>query len=46
MFTDKAKPTRLKGDPDNKRPDKWSSTVCGTEKCIHMKNIIYSNIGT
>ena len=27
MFTLKAKPYRLFGDPDNQLPDKWSSTV-------------------
>ena len=46
MFTHKAKTIQLKGDPDNERPDRWSSTVCDIEKCIHITNIIYSNIGT
>jgi len=27
MFTRRAKPIRIIGDPDNERPDKWSSTV-------------------
>ena len=27
MFTGRANPNRLIGDPDNQRPDKWSSTV-------------------
>ena len=27
MFTRRAKPFRIIGDPDNQRPDKWSSTV-------------------
>jgi len=29
MFTRRVKPIRIIGDPDNKRPDKWSSTVVG-----------------
>jgi hypothetical protein len=27
MFTGRAKPIRIIGDPDNHRPDKWSYTV-------------------
>jgi len=27
MFTRRAKPIQIIGDPDNQRPDKWSSTV-------------------
>jgi hypothetical protein len=27
MFTRRAEPIRASGDPDNQRPDKWSSTV-------------------
>jgi hypothetical protein len=27
MFTGMAKPIRIIGDPDNQRPDEWSSTV-------------------
>jgi hypothetical protein len=27
MFTGRAKQTRIIGEPDNQRPDKWSSTV-------------------
>jgi len=27
MFNRRAKPIRINGDPDNQRPDKWSSTV-------------------
>jgi hypothetical protein len=27
MFTGRAKPIRIIGNPDNQRPDKWSSTV-------------------
>jgi hypothetical protein len=46
MFTDRAKPIWLKGDPDNLRPDRWRSNVCGTEKCIHIKNIINGNCDT
>jgi hypothetical protein len=26
-FTQRAKPIRITGDPNNQRPDKWSSTV-------------------
>jgi len=27
MFTQRAKPIGIIGDPDNQHPDKWSSTV-------------------
>jgi hypothetical protein len=27
MFTEMAKSIRIIGDPDNQRPDKWSSTL-------------------
>jgi len=27
MFTQRAKPIRIIGEPDNQRTDKWSSTV-------------------
>jgi len=27
MFTQRAKPIRIIGDPDTQRPDKWSFTV-------------------
>jgi hypothetical protein len=27
MFTGKAKPIRIFGDPDNQLPDKWNSAV-------------------
>jgi len=27
MFTERAKPFRIIGSPDNERPDQWSSTV-------------------
>jgi hypothetical protein len=27
MFSGRAKQIRIIGDPDNQRPDKWSSTV-------------------
>jgi len=27
MFTGKTQPIRIIGEPDNQRPDKWSSTV-------------------
>ena len=30
MFTGRAKPIRIIGDPDNQRPDKWSYTVLVT----------------
>ena len=28
MFSGRAKPIRVIGDPDNQRSDKWSSSVC------------------
>jgi len=35
MFSGRAKLIRIIGDPDNQRPDKWSSTVlCLTELLV------------
>ena len=34
MFTGRTKPIRIIGDPNNQRPDKWSSAVCN----INMKD--------
>ena len=38
MFTRKAKPIRIIGDPDNQRPDEWSSTVI-TITTLEINNI-------
>jgi len=38
MFTRKAKPIRIIGDPDNQRPDEWSSTVI-TITALEINNI-------
>jgi hypothetical protein len=32
MFTRRSKPVRIIGDPDNQRPDKWSSIVYYMDK--------------
>jgi len=31
MFTRRAKPIRIIGDPDNQVLDKWNSTVCNLQ---------------
>ena len=33
MFTRRAKPIRIIGDPDNQRPDEWSSAVRLSTAC-------------
>jgi hypothetical protein len=43
MFTEKAKPIWIIGDPDNQRPNKWSSTilVLDNSKCAHPTEFHY-----
>ena len=44
MFTGRAKPVRIIGDPDNQRTDEWSSTVIHSwhfQMCVTI--IIFHN---
>jgi len=39
MFTRRAKPVRMIGDPNNQRPDKWSSTVMKSNAIFYSESI-------
>ena len=36
MFTRRAKPIRIIGNPDDRRPDTWSSAVCLTKSDVRV----------
>jgi hypothetical protein len=40
MFTRRAKPVRMIDDPDNQRPDKWSSPVMQSNENFDSESIV------
>jgi len=40
MFTRRVKPIRMIGDPDNQRPEKWSSTVMQSNANFYSESIV------
>ena len=44
MFTRRAKPVRIFGDPDDQLPDKWSSAVTLKFERYNLTKFVFTNL--